>query len=128
MTFKATDLEQEPLTVRMATAVQITGLSGSPIYEIIKVGELETVKVGCAALLKYASLKAFLRASVWVSRYRLLIQSIASAMPSADIGQKIGQSWLYAEPDMRYSGISTSSMIGQKCEFRGARYHRACAD
>jgi len=52
--------EIEPLTVRVAIAVQITGLSRSRIYEIIKSGELETVKVGRSTLVKYASLKALL--------------------------------------------------------------------
>ncbi|SLK12240.1 helix-turn-helix domain-containing protein [Novosphingobium mathurense] len=60
MTVGASDHELEPLTVRVATAVQITGLSRSRIYEIIKAGELETVKVGRATLVKYASLKALL--------------------------------------------------------------------
>lgn len=60
MTVGASDQELEPLTVRVATAVQITGLSRSRIYEIIKAGELETVKVGRSTLVKYASLKALL--------------------------------------------------------------------
>src|SRR3546814_10062942 len=34
----------EPLTVRVATAVRITGLSRSRIYELIQSGDLETVK------------------------------------------------------------------------------------
>lgn len=47
----------EPLTVRVATAVRITGLSRSRIYELIQSGELDTVKVGRATLVQYASLK-----------------------------------------------------------------------
>lgn len=47
----------EPLTVRIATAVRITGLSRSRIYELIQSGELDTVKVGRATLVQYASLK-----------------------------------------------------------------------
>lgn len=48
----------EPLTVRISTAVRITGLSRSRIYELIQSGELETVKVGRATLIQYHSLKA----------------------------------------------------------------------
>jgi excisionase family DNA binding protein len=47
----------EPLTVRVATAVRITGLSRSRIYELIQSGDLETVKVGRATLIQYHSLK-----------------------------------------------------------------------
>lgn len=47
----------EPLTVRISTAVRITGLSRSRIYELIQSGELDTVKVGRATLVQYASLK-----------------------------------------------------------------------
>jgi excisionase family DNA binding protein len=47
----------EPLTVRVATAVRITGLSRSRIYELIQSGDLEIVKVGRATLIQYQSLK-----------------------------------------------------------------------
>jgi excisionase family DNA binding protein len=47
----------EPLTVRVATAVRITGLSRSRIYELIQSGDLEAVKVGRATLIQYHSLK-----------------------------------------------------------------------
>jgi excisionase family DNA binding protein len=48
----------EPLTVRISTAVRITGLSRSRIYELIQSGDLETVKVGRATLIQYGSLKS----------------------------------------------------------------------
>lgn len=48
----------EPLTVRIVTAVQITGLSRSRIYELIQSGDLETVKVGRSTLILFGSLKA----------------------------------------------------------------------
>lgn len=48
----------EPLTVRISTAVQITGISRSRLYELIQSGELETVKVGRSTLIPYKSLKA----------------------------------------------------------------------
>jgi excisionase family DNA binding protein len=47
----------EPLTVRISTAVRITGLSRSRIYELIQSGDIETVKVGRATLVQYRSLK-----------------------------------------------------------------------
>lgn len=47
----------EPLTVRISTAVRITGLSRSRIYELIQTGDLATIKVGRATLVQYGSLK-----------------------------------------------------------------------
>lgn len=47
----------EPLTVRISTAVRITGLSRSRIYELIQSGDLETTKVGRATLVQFRSLK-----------------------------------------------------------------------
>ena len=51
----------EPLTVRISTAVRITGLSRSSIYELIQSGDLDTVKVGRATLVQFESLKALTR-------------------------------------------------------------------
>jgi len=48
----------EPLTVRISTAVQLTGISRSRLYGLIQSGELETVKVGRSTLIPYKSLKA----------------------------------------------------------------------
>ncbi len=48
----------EPLTVRISTAVKLTGISRSRIYELIESGDLETVKVGRSTLIPYKSLKA----------------------------------------------------------------------
>ena len=48
----------EPLTVRISTAVQLTGISRSRLYELIQSGELETVKVGRSTLIPFRSLKA----------------------------------------------------------------------
>ena len=48
----------EPLTVSISTAVQLTGISRSRLYELIQSGELETVKVGRSTLIPYKSLKA----------------------------------------------------------------------
>lgn len=54
---RAWEKKIEPLTVRISTAVRITGLSRSRIYELIQSGDLDTVKVGRATLVQYASLK-----------------------------------------------------------------------
>ena len=55
---RAWEQKIEPLTVRISTAVRITGLSRSRIYELIQSGDLEAVKVGRATLIQYGSLKA----------------------------------------------------------------------
>lgn len=55
---RAWEKKIEPLTVRISTAVRITGLSRSRIYELIQTGDLGTVKVGRATLVNYESLKA----------------------------------------------------------------------
>lgn len=60
MTIEQEPPRREPLTVRVATAVEITGLSRSRLYEIIKAGGLETMKVGRATLIRYDSLKKLL--------------------------------------------------------------------
>lgn len=53
----------EPLTVRISTAVRITGLSRSRIYELIQSGDIDTVKVGRCTLVQFASLKALTSSS-----------------------------------------------------------------
>ena len=50
----------EPLSVRISTAVQLTGISRSRIYELIESGDLEIVKVGRSTLIPYQSLKALI--------------------------------------------------------------------
>lgn len=47
----------EPLAVRIPTAVELTGLSRSRIYELIVSGDLEIIKVGRSTLVLYKSLK-----------------------------------------------------------------------
>lgn len=51
----------EPLTVKISTAVQLTGISRSRLYELIQSGDLETVKIGRATLIPFKSLKALTR-------------------------------------------------------------------
>ncbi|MDR6846984.1 helix-turn-helix domain-containing protein [Sphingomonas sp. BE137] len=55
---RAWEQKIEPLTVRISTAVRITGLSRSRIYELIQSGDLEAVKVGRATLVQFNSLKS----------------------------------------------------------------------
>lgn len=47
----------EPISVRIATAVKLTGIGRSTLYELIGSGEIETVKVGRSTLIPYRSLK-----------------------------------------------------------------------
>ena len=47
----------EPIAVRIKEACRLTGIGRSKLYELIKAGEVETVKVGTATLVKVASLR-----------------------------------------------------------------------
>jgi excisionase family DNA binding protein len=53
----ASDQGLAPITVRVAAAVRLTGLSRSRIYELIQAGDIEIVKVGRATLVRYDSLQ-----------------------------------------------------------------------
>ncbi len=50
-------LPLEPLTVRIPVAIRLTGIGRSKLYELIKAGELQTVKIGTATLVTMASLR-----------------------------------------------------------------------
>ena len=50
-------LSIEPLTVRIPVAIQLTGIGRSKLYELIKSGDVETVKIGTATLVTMASLR-----------------------------------------------------------------------
>lgn len=52
-----TDAPLEPISVRVRTAVQLTGISRSRIYELIASGEIEAIKVGRSTLIPYRCLK-----------------------------------------------------------------------
>jgi len=52
-----TEVSPEPLAVRVAMAVKLTGLSRSRIYELIQSGDLPVRKVGRATLIAFADLK-----------------------------------------------------------------------
>ena len=47
----------EPICVRIAVAVKLTGIGRSTLYELIAAGEIATVKVGRSTFIRYDSLK-----------------------------------------------------------------------
>ena len=49
-----------PLSVRIPTAVQMTGIGRSKIYQLIKQGNIEVVKIGSATLIPVSSLQRLL--------------------------------------------------------------------
>lgn len=51
------DLPVEPICVRVATAVKLTGIPRSTLYELISAGQLETAKIGRSTFILYTSLK-----------------------------------------------------------------------
>lgn len=50
-------IAMEPLTVRIPTAMKLTGIGRSKLYELIASGDIEIVKVGTATLVTMASLR-----------------------------------------------------------------------
>ncbi|AOR77350.1 hypothetical protein NRB_01340 [Novosphingobium sp. 11B] len=50
----------EPLTVRIPTAVKLTGIGRSRLYELIASGDLEIVKIGSMTLIPVSSLRALI--------------------------------------------------------------------
>lgn len=51
-------LRGDPLTVRIAEAVRLTGIGRSKLYELIASGDIETIKVGRCTLIPMTSLRA----------------------------------------------------------------------
>ena len=49
----------DPVSVRIPEAVRFTGLSRSRLYELIKSGDIEIIKVGASTLVLVESLRAF---------------------------------------------------------------------
>ena len=56
-------LPREPLTVRIPVAVRLTGIGRSKLYELIKSGDVEIVKVGATTLVMVASLRRLIQKS-----------------------------------------------------------------
>ncbi|NUQ17406.1 MAG: helix-turn-helix domain-containing protein [Sphingomonas sp.] len=50
----------EPISVRVPEAVRLTGLSRSRLYELMKSGDIEFVKVGSSTLILVESLRGFI--------------------------------------------------------------------
>ncbi len=49
-----------PIAVRIPTAVRMTGIGRTRIYELIRDNEIETVKLGASRLVLIDSLKSFM--------------------------------------------------------------------
>lgn len=49
-----------PLSVRISTAVKMTGIGRSKLYELIQEGAIDIVKIGSATLIPVASLQRLL--------------------------------------------------------------------
>jgi excisionase family DNA binding protein len=62
----ATISEMKPLAHQLSRAAQITGISTSLLYELIKNGELAVVKIGCRTLIADDDLRAL------IARHRLV--------------------------------------------------------
>ena len=52
---------QDRITVRIPEAVRMTGLSRSRIYELIRSGDIRSVKIGASRLIPVDSLHDFIR-------------------------------------------------------------------
>jgi excisionase family DNA binding protein len=50
----------EPISVRIADAIRLTGIRRSKLYELIASGDLKTVKIGRCTLVPVASLHAMI--------------------------------------------------------------------
>jgi excisionase family DNA binding protein len=50
----------EPISVHIPDAARLTGLSRSRVYELMKSGEIEFVKVGGSTLIPYDGLRSFI--------------------------------------------------------------------
>lgn len=55
---------QAPITVRIPTAVAMTGICRSKLYELIRSGELEVAKIGTSTLIKVDSLKRLINGQI----------------------------------------------------------------
>lgn len=47
----------EPISVRIAMAVKLTGIGRSTLYELINAGVIETIKIGRSTYIPYRCLK-----------------------------------------------------------------------
>ncbi|GLI98527.1 helix-turn-helix domain-containing protein [Sphingobium sp. BS19] len=56
----ATATALQPISVRIADAIRLTGIRRSKLYELIASGDLETIKIGRCTLVPVASLHALI--------------------------------------------------------------------
>lgn len=49
-----------PISVRVPGAVRMTGISRTKLYELIKAGDIEVIKLGAVTLIPVASLARFI--------------------------------------------------------------------
>ena len=54
------DPAPQPITVRIPEACRITGIGRSKLYELIKAGDIPTIKVGSMTLVPVKGLEGFL--------------------------------------------------------------------
>lgn len=54
-------LPGDPISVRVAEAIRLTGIGRSKLYELIASGDIETIKVGRCTLIPMTSLRALVR-------------------------------------------------------------------
>lgn len=54
----------EPVSVRIAEAVRLTGISRSTLYELIQSGELQAVKMGRSTFIPFENLRRLIRDAI----------------------------------------------------------------
>ena len=54
------DTSPRPITVRIPEACRMTGIGRSKLYELIKTGDIPTIKVGSMTLVPVKGLEGFL--------------------------------------------------------------------
>jgi excisionase family DNA binding protein len=52
---------ERPISVRIRRAVQLTGLSRTKIYQLIKSGEIEIIKIGSVTLIPFEALERLIQ-------------------------------------------------------------------
>jgi excisionase family DNA binding protein len=55
-----TDTPIDPISVTIPTALKLSGIGRTKLYELIASKQIRTVRVGARRLIDFASLKAFL--------------------------------------------------------------------
>jgi excisionase family DNA binding protein len=55
-----TDTPLEPISITVPTALKLSGLGRTKLYELIASKQIRSVRVGARRLINFASLKAFL--------------------------------------------------------------------